>query len=182
MKGTHMRILTTVAACALLTGVSTAHAGDGKHTHKDHKMGAGQAMVGKLMISDAWAIPKAMANKNSVAFLKIKNMGKTADRLISISGHAAAKFEIHTMKKHNGHMMMMKVKGGVPIPAGGMASLDPSGNHIMIMGLKKDLKEGSHLPLKLTFAKAGSVMIMVKVGAPKTGKKMKMDHSKHKHH
>ena len=175
-----MRILTTFAACALLASTA-AYAGDGKHTHKGQSM-AGNAKIGMLMISDAWAIPKAKAQKNSVAFLTIKNMGKTADRLVAISGQGAKKFEIHTMKKHNGHMMMMKVKGGLTISAGGMISLDPSGNHIMIMGLKKDLKKGSHLPIKLTFAQAGSVMVMVKVGAPKSGKKMKMDHSKHKHH
>jgi copper(I)-binding protein len=176
-----MRILTTALTCALIAAGTSAHAGDGKkHMHHKAGMTSGHAKVGMLMISEAWAIPKAMAQKNSVAFLKIKNMGKTADRLMSISGKVAAKFEIHTMKKQNGHMMMLKVKGGLPIPAGATATLDPSGNHIMIMGLTKDLKKGSHLALKLTFAKAGSVMVMVKVGAPKSGKPM--NHGKHKHH
>ena len=174
-----MRILTTALACALIASGGSALAADGKHKHDKTGM-KGHAKVGMLTISDAWTVPKMKAQKNTAAFLKIKNLGKTPDRLVSISGKAARMFEIHTMKKHGGKMIMMKVKGGLAIPAGKTTDLNPSGNHIMIMGLTQDLKKGSHIPLKLTFAKAGSVMVMVKVGTPKRG--IKMDHSKHKHH
>ena len=174
-----MRTLATALACTLIASGGPTLAADGKH--KNHKMGMkGHAKVGMLMISDAWTVPKMKAQRNTAAFLKIRNMGKSADRLVSITGKSARKFEIHTIKKHGGKMMMMKVMGGLAIPAGRTTELSPSGNHIMIMGLTRDLKKGSHIPLRLTFAKAGSVMVMVKVGTPKRG--MKMDHSKHKHH
>ena len=44
-------------------------------------------------------------------------------------------------------------------------TLAPGGLHIMMMGLKDKLVEGAKVPLKLTFEKAGSVDVELKVEA-----------------
>jgi periplasmic copper chaperone A len=63
----------------------------------------------------------------------------------------------------SGVMHMQPVEGGLTIPAGGTVELKPGGYHLMLMGLKQKLDEGGQIPLKLTFARAGSVDVQVKI-------------------
>src|SRR3546814_7663300 len=63
----------------------------------------------------------------------------------------------------DGNAMRMRPVDGVPLPAGGMAELQPGGYHVMLIGLKHPLKQGEHFPLTLTFEKAGTVTIEVPV-------------------
>jgi copper(I)-binding protein len=58
----------------------------------------------------------------------------------------------------DGVMKMRKLEK-LGIPAGGSALLKPSGDHIMLFGLKAPLKEGDLLPITLVFEKAGEVKI-----------------------
>ena len=80
-------------------------------------------------------------------------------------------------------MKMREMEGGIPVPAGETVELKPGGLHIMFMGLKEGFKEGTHVPVKLTFEKAGEVDIMLDV--QKMGAKGmahgKMDHGKMNH-
>jgi hypothetical protein len=66
-------------------------------------------------------------------------------------------FQIHQMKMDNGIMKMRPVEGGLEIKPGQTVTLDPSGYHVMLMGLKQPLKQGEHFKATLEFAKAGKV-------------------------
>ena len=57
----------------------------------------------------------------------------------------------------NGVMKMRPVEGGLEIKPGQTVKLDPGGYHVMLMGLKQQLKEGEHFKATLEFAKAGKV-------------------------
>jgi len=54
----------------------------------------------------------------------------------------------------------------VEVPAGGDLSFAPGGYHVMLMGLKQELKPGDSFPLMLTFEKAGQLTVQVVVQAP----------------
>ena len=69
------------------------------------------------------------------------------------------------MKVVNGTMQMRELAGGLPIPADGTAVLKPGSYHVMLIGLKKPLKEGETFPLTLTFEKAGKITVDVPVKA-----------------
>ena len=56
-------------------------------------------------------------------------------------------------------MKMREVPDGVAIPAGGNVALAPKGSHLMLLGLKKPLKEGETFSATLNFEKAGSVPV-----------------------
>ena len=71
-----------------------------------------------------------------------------------------------------GMVMKMRPIAGLDIPAGQSVSLQPGGEHIMLMGLHQPLREGQSFPLTLDFEKAGPRTVSVtveKVGAKGPG-------------
>ena len=119
--------------------------------------------VGSLTLQHPWS--RATAGKVGGGFVEIVNAGKTPDTLVSASSPAADKVEIHTMTMDNGIMRMRPLPNGITVPAGTTASLKPGANHIMLIGLKVPLVQGSQVPLTLNFAKAGPVKVQLKVEA-----------------
>ncbi len=60
-------------------------------------------------------------------------------------------------------MKMHEVAGGIELAPGATVALKPGGYHVMLIDLKQKLDEGRHIPLTLTFAKAGSIDVEVDV-------------------
>jgi copper(I)-binding protein len=133
--------------------------------------------AGKLSIQQAWARQTAVGQANGGAFMKITNAGKAADRLLSATSPVAGVVEVHTMSMDGGVMRMRAVPEGLPVPAGGTLELKPGGYHIMLIGLKSQLKPGEQVPLTLKFEKAGTVPVQVKIQPVSFG--MEARHDKH---
>jgi copper(I)-binding protein len=148
-----MRTLLAAATVAALTATA-ALAHDGK---------AHDAMIGDLTVSNAWTRATAPSAKNGGAFMTIANKGGTPDRLVAASTPASAVTELHTHRMEDGVMKMRPVEGGIDVPAGGAAELKPGGLHVMFLGLKAPLAEGSTVPVTLTFEHAGTVTVDVTV-------------------
>jgi copper(I)-binding protein len=51
------------------------------------------------------------------------------------------------------------------VPASSTVSLSPGGTHLMLMGLKAPLADGSSVPLELSFAKSGKKQVVATVRA-----------------
>jgi copper(I)-binding protein len=119
--------------------------------------------VASLTLQHPWT--RATAGKVGAGFVTIVNPGKTADQLVSATSLAANRVEIHTMTMDGGIMRMRPLPDGIAIPAGTTASLKPGGNHIMLIGLKAPLVEGTMVPLTLNFMHAGAVKVQLKVEA-----------------
>jgi len=114
-----------------------------------------------IAIRDPWARQGTNGN-NSAAYLVITN-ATSADTLLSATGDVATSVELHTVINENGMMQMIPAEGGVPVDANGMQTLKPGSFHIMLIGLRKDLKSGDSFPLTLTFANAGPIDVMFEV-------------------
>jgi hypothetical protein len=69
------------------------------------------------------------------------------------------------MKMDGSVMRMREVEKGLEIPAGGSVTLAPGGYHLMMMGLKGPLKQGSTVPVTLVFEKAGTIDVELAVEA-----------------
>lgn len=100
-------------------------------------------------------------------FLTIVNTG-AADRLTGVACPVAARADLHESINDNGVMKMRPV-AGLDIPAGATVKLAPGGYHVMLMGLKQKLTVGGHMPLTLTFEKAGKVEVEASVVKPGAG-------------
>jgi hypothetical protein len=91
-------------------------------------------------------------------YMTLRNSGSTSDRLIGASSPEAEKAETHETKVESG-MAMMRAVGAVELKPGATVELKPGGLHLMLLGLKRPLKEGETLKLTLVFEKAGAVEI-----------------------
>lgn len=125
--------------------------------------GAVLAQTGQLEVGDAWARATPGKAENGVAYLTIRS--PTPDRLVSASTPVAKKAELHTMEMA-GMVMKMRPLAGLDIPAGQPVTLKPGGEHIMLIGLNRPLREGQSFPLTLTFEKAGVREVTVAVEKP----------------
>jgi hypothetical protein len=151
----HARLRAIVTATLLLTGAMAPAFTTPAAAHG--------FTVGKLTLQHPWT--RATAGKVGAGYTIITNNGTTADQLVSATTPAADKVEFHTMSMDGGVMKMRPLPDGIAIPAGGTAKLAPGGSHLMLIGLKAPLVEGTLVPLTLNFAKAGPVKVELKVEA-----------------
>jgi copper(I)-binding protein len=114
-----------------------------------------------IQVTDAWSRPTPPGIDVGVAYFTIRNTGKS-DRLLRVTSPVAKSAELHVSAVTDG-VMKMEGLGAVEVGTGSPVSFEPSGRHVMLMGLKKPLKEGDVFPLTLTFANAGRVQTSVRV-------------------
>jgi hypothetical protein len=79
--------------------------------------------------------------------------------------------------KAEGGVMKMRPLDKPEIAPGQALEFKPGGAHVMLMGLKHPLKEGESFPLVLTFEKAGTVSVAVKVERAGASRPSMTDHS-----
>ncbi|MGD8404907.1 MAG: copper chaperone PCu(A)C [Anaerolineales bacterium] len=116
-----------------------------------------------LHVNDIWARP-ALADGNSAVYFVIENGIAQADSLLSASSDVADAVEIHMTKMEDGNMQMMP-QSEVTIPTG-ETKFEPGGLHVMLIGLKQDLKPGDSFAVTLDFASAGEMPLDVTVREP----------------
>ncbi len=161
---TMRKILT--ATCLTLMFATQANADD-----------AGIVRVGDLMIDQSWARASIGKAPNSAAYMTLTTHGDVADRLISVATPIAEAAELHNHIME-GDIAKMRQIEAVDVKPGEPINLEPGGLHVMLMGLKEELKAGDVVPLTLTFEKAGDVTLDVPIKSLKDS----MKHgSKHEH-
>jgi hypothetical protein len=74
-------------------------------------------------------------------------------------------------------MQMMHVPEGFAIPAGGEHALARGGDHVMLMGLTREVADGDVINLTLVFEKAGEIVVEAPVDNAR--KAAAMEHSGH---
>ncbi|MDY4830638.1 MAG: copper chaperone PCu(A)C [Campylobacter sp.] len=99
---------------------------------------------------------------NSAAFFVIKNNSDKDIAITSANSDVAEKNELHTHIKENKMMKMMKIEKLV-VPAKSSLELKSGGDHVMLMGLKKELKAGDEINLELSFSDGDKKNIKVPV-------------------
>lgn len=144
--------------------------------HSAGAIRARAADAGAIEISGAWSRPSIGKSTRSVAYLTIANTGGMDDRLLEVTGAISDKVELHATIKDGDVMRMRPVENGVAVPAGDTVTFGPAGLHVMLIGLKKPLKEGERFPLTLLFEKAGEIKADVAVAKSAPGGSM---HHKH---
>ena len=100
----------------------------------------------------------AMAAGNSAVYVTISNHGSEADALLSASTDVATTVELHETVEQGGKMVMRPLPK-FAVPAGGTLEMKPGSYHIMLLGLKQDLKPGETVTVGLSFEKAGQMSV-----------------------
>ncbi|MGI4778628.1 MAG: copper chaperone PCu(A)C [Janthinobacterium lividum] len=103
----------------------------------------------QVTVKDAWVRATVPQQKSTGAFVQL-NAG-TDSRLVSVGTPVTPLAEIHEMAMRDGVMRMRKLDAGIALPAGKTVELTPSGQHIMLMDLARQVKVGDKVPLTLVF-------------------------------
>jgi copper(I)-binding protein len=132
-------------------------------------------VFGQVEIQDPWIRATAPGQRTAAGYMTIRNNSAQPERLVAGSSDAAAKVQTHVSVKDGDIMRMREVKG-YDIPAKGSFELKPSGSHLMLVDIKRPLKEGEKVPLLLKFEKAGDVRVDFEV------RPLSASASSHQHH
>jgi copper(I)-binding protein len=118
--------------------------------------------VASLQIDHPWTRATPPGAGTAGGYMTIANNGGEADRLTG-GVSPLGRVEIHMMEMVDGVMKMRRLPEGLEIAAGETVELKPGGHHLMLVGLKGAIVKGSHVPLTLTFERAGEVDIELAV-------------------
>jgi len=114
------------------------------------------SVFSQIEISDAWSRATPPGAKVAAGYLTIRNKSAAVDRLVGASSPAAARVETHVTEKQGEVMRMREVKG-YEVPAKGSFELKPGGSHLMLVDIKRPLKEGEKISIVLRFQNAGEI-------------------------
>lgn len=103
-------------------------------------------VLAQVEVMEPWVRATVPAQTATGAFMKLR--ARTAARLVEAKSPVAGTVEIHEMKMV-GDVMKMNAVPGVDLPAGQTVELAPGGYHIMLLELKRQVKEGDTVPLTL---------------------------------
>ncbi len=115
-----------------------------------------------ITVEDGYIKPSIPGSDITAAYMTLKNTGDKAITLQKISSTISDQIEIH---EHSmaGDMMRMREVGEVVVDAKSHVVLQPSGLHLMIFSLKKQITEQDVIPLTLTFSNDTKVKIQLPV-------------------
>jgi copper(I)-binding protein len=119
--------------------------------------------AGDITVDRGWARATPPSAKNGAAYLIVRNSGSQPDRIVSFAAPVAGHAMAHETTQEN-DILRMHEAGPLTVPPGGTLEMKPGGKHIMLMDLKGSLSPGQKFPLTVTFEKAGSIQVPVKVG------------------
>lgn len=117
----------------------------------------------QVTVSDPWIRATVPAQKVTGAFMRVQS-AKPA-RLVGVQAEVAGRAELHEMAMEGQTMRMRRVEA-VELPAGKPVNLASGGYHIMLMDLKRQVKEGESVALTLQVEDAAGKRQDVKVNVP----------------
>ena len=115
-----------------------------------------------IHVYKAWARATPPNAKTAAVYMVIRNSGAESDLLVGIETPAAKKVEIHSVINENGMISMHRFEN-VSLPAQRSAEFKPGSIHMMLFGLLKPLKIGSHIDLGLSFKHAEKIQMRIPV-------------------
>lgn len=125
-------------------------------------LGAASAIHAQVRVDGAWARATVPSQSATGAFMRL-----TADKdvvLTGVSSPVARVVEVHEMSMDK-DIMRMRAVDQLPLKAGQTNELKSGGLHIMMMGLKKQIKVAEVVPLTLSFKAADGRVSTVEANA-----------------
>lgn len=156
--------ITMKFAFLLLPALFLAACGSGEETTKTTMEKDG--VKATVEITDAWCRPSPNGAQAGACYLTVKS--SHANRMTGVATPLATEAMIHDMTMDGGMMKMSHMADGLPLPAGEKVELKPGGKHMMLLGLTGPLREGSAVPLTLTFSETPAMTVQAAVRQPES--------------
>lgn len=154
-----LRLLLALAmvSIALLAACQSSHSGMAAH--------------------EVWA-RTGVKDGNGAVYMVLHNHSSKADELVGAASDVAQTVELHKSEVNDQGVMVMLKQDSIPLSANGEVIMEPGGYHIMLIGLKRDLKEGDTFKVTLKFKSSPDLTLDVAV----RGGGMEMQpHGEHDH-
>jgi len=109
-------------------------------------LAAAAAAQGQVEARAAWARATVQGQTTAGAYMQLTSSERAS--LVGAESPAAASVEIHEMKME-GKVMRMRALSRLELLPGKTVELKPGGYHIMLLELKRPLKKGEIVPIRL---------------------------------
>jgi len=120
-----------------------------------------------VIAEHAWVrMPPPVAD-TAAAYMTLRNEGDRDVVVDRISSDVSETSGIHRVLKQ-GAMMRMSTFRNMAIPAHGFVTLEPGGLHLMLTGLKRELKQGQSVNLVLYFTDGSTTRVVAPVHDPRS--------------
>lgn len=125
-----------------------------------------------VMIKDAYVRAVPPGQPNSAAFMMLMNKSGSDHAVVGGKSPVAKVVELHEHIHQNGMMKMRRIPR-IAVKANNKAVLKPGGLHVMLIGLKRELKKGETVSLTLKFEDGSTKTVEAPVRSVMGGMKMK---------
>jgi len=115
----------------------------------------------KIEFKDAW-LRTGAEGLNTALYFKIENNSEKPDTLYKVSSDIAKHVMMHETYKKDGMMGMREIKD-IIIKPNSSIEFKPGSYHVMVMNLKRDVKQGEKIDFSLYFKSAGKMDIRAEV-------------------
>lgn len=112
-------------------------------------------------VHDAW-IRYTPGDRPMAGYLIMDNTGEEERRLVGASSEAFGAVHIHETVERDGTKSMQPVES-VAVPAGGSATLQPGGHHLMLMQRQREIEVGDEVMVSLQFDDGASATVQFTV-------------------
>ena len=130
----------------------------------------------QVTVRDPWVRATVPAQKATGAFMQVTSLQDA--RLVEVRSPLADVVEIHEMKMEN-DVMRMRAVPGIDLPAGQRVDLKSGGYHIMLIDIKRQVKEGETIPLTLVVEGKDKQRQTLELNVPARALTNVPDHSSH---
>lgn len=144
-----MRAITVCMVMFLINGTAAAQQYEG----------------GRIHVMSPWSRALPPVSANGAAYVTLKNVADSLDRLVGASSPMADRIEFHDHVMEGGQGTMRRLES-VALEPGEYVKFEPGGKHLMLIGLTKPLKAGEQFPLTLVFEHAAPVEVAVMIQPP----------------
>lgn len=125
-----------------------------------------ETSVGPIRLRAAWGL-QPFTNAPLPGYLRIVNLGATADTLLGVRSEAAGTVRLHGSgdgpSAGSGQGGGMTMLSELVIPAGDSLLMAPGGMHLMLEQLRRRVVAGDTVAVVLKFANAGEVKLALPV-------------------
>ncbi|MCC2972279.1 copper chaperone PCu(A)C [Massilia sp. IC2-476] len=121
------------------------------------------SVFAQVSVSDPWIRATVPAQKVTGAFMRVQSPAPA--RLVGVQTDIAGRAELHEMAME-GQTMRMRRVDAIELPAGKAVNLASGGYHVMLMDLKRQVKEGENVDLTLQVQDAAGKRQDVKLSVP----------------
>jgi periplasmic copper chaperone A len=137
---------------------------------------AAPAAAQEIKVENAWVRAPVAGQKIAAAYLELTSTTKAA--LIAVESPLAARVEMHNMTMDGGVMRMRAVER-IDLPAGKTVKLAPGGLHLMLIAIRRPVKEGERVPLTLAVSEGEKGKRQITVEADVRGGPGAKTHDRH---